>query len=241
MNYLGHSIVDEVGGSGGSTNNPNALNEDIVAMQSVLSNYQPAVSLHPYRFSNGTKQEYTFDSINQPQNAIISGIGTTSSYQNQMTSLNYKGTYEFHVVLKWYGFIIPSDQIPINSFRFGVYIGEVQVLPMKFLQFQNIIESGNAMTIDISGTIDLLANPSASTPVQTNLRYMLQNDSPNPLLSVGYNTNTTTVNMTAAMNRNYSLRFTVLKTGGDDPLNNIVYLTRLVGTLNCIYSDAYTS
>jgi hypothetical protein len=242
MNYLGHSIVDEVGGGGnGPGNVENALNQDTVAMQTVLSNFAPAVSLHPYRFSNGAKQLYTFDNINQPQTAVISGYGTSSSFQNQMTSLNYKGTYEFHVVLKWYGFIIPSIEIPINSFRFGVYIGETLVLPMSFLSFQNFIDTSNPMTIDISGTIDVLGNPSSGpTPIQTTLRYILQNNSPNPLLSTGYNTNTVTVNMTDVVNRNYSMRFVVLKTGGGDPVNNIVYMTRHVGTLNCVYSDPYT-
>jgi hypothetical protein len=132
MNYLGHSIVDEVGGGGGgSTNVENALNQDTVAMQTVLSNFAPAVSLHPYRFSNGLQQQFYFQDINPPQVAVISGIGSVTSYSNAMLKLNYRGTYKFHVLSRWFSSVYGVGT-PINSFRFGVYIGSTLVLPMDF-------------------------------------------------------------------------------------------------------------
>lgn len=240
MNYLGHSIVDEVGGGGGSTNIANALDQDVVAMQTVLSNFQPAVSLNPYRFSNGLQQQFHFIDINAPQAIVISGNGSLTSYHNAMFKLNYRGTYKFHVLSRWFSSVFGVGT-PINSFRFGVYIGSTLVLPMDFLQFTNNRNQEAPMYIDISGTIDVLDDPTlGTTTVQTSLRYILYNTGPGSFLNIGYNDQTTVVDMVDPANRDYQMKFTILKTGGGDPQYNEVYLTRLVGTLNCIYSDPYT-
>lgn len=239
MNYLGHSVVDEVGGGGSSTNVPNPLSQDLVATQTVLSNFQRAVSLHPYRFSNGLEQRFFFDNINQPQTIVISGYGSLTSYHNAMTKLNYRGTYKFHVLSRWFGSVFGVGT-PINSFRFGVYIGTTLILPMDNLQLSNNVGEGDPMYIDICGTIDVLDDPAlGTTTVQASLQYTLYDVGPGTFFNIGYNSKITVVDMVDPANRDYQMKFTILKTGGGDPQFNSVYLSRLLGTLNCTYSDPY--
>lgn len=238
MNYLGHSIVDEVGG-GGSTNVSNALNQDTVAMQTVLSNFKPAVSLHPYRFSNGESTVYNYNLLNGVITQTISGQGSPSSYGLTMNEINYKGTYAFKMVGSWYGAGINNVGLePQNSFSFRVHIGSQIVLTMPTILFTNNVGDTDPMYIEIDGIIDVLNSPSASTIIQTTAKYQLRNST---FSNFAYTYNSSTVDLSDQALRNYFMDLRII---GDtipiNPILNFIVFKRLVGTLNCVHSDPYT-
>jgi hypothetical protein len=238
MNYLGHSIVNEVGG-GGSTNVKNALSQDTVAMQTVLSNFQPAVSLHPYRFSNGESTVYNYNLLNDVITQTISGKYSPSSYSLEMTALNYKGTYAFKMIGSWYGAGINNvGLIPQNSFSFRVQIGNQIILTMPTILFTNNVGDTDPMYIEIDGIIDVLNSPSASTIIQTTAKYQLRNST---FSNSAYTYNSSTLDLSDEAFRNYTMDLRII---GDtipiNPILNFIVFKRLVGTLNCVHSDPYT-
>jgi hypothetical protein len=208
-------------------------------MQTVLSNFQPAVSLHPYRFSNGANAVYHYDLLNGVITQIISGNDSPSSYSLTMTDINYKGTYAFKMIGFWYGTGISGlGVIPQNSLSFRVHIGNQIVLTMPTLVFSNNIEPTDPMYIEIDGIINVVDSPSASTNIQTTAKYQLRNST---FQNIAYTYNSSFVDLSDQAFRNYYMDLRII---GDvtsiNPIINFIDFKRLVGTLNCVHSDPYT-
>lgn len=237
MNYLGHSIVDEVGGGGGSTNVSNALNVDAVAMQTVLSNFQPAVSLHPYRFSNGNNTVYQYDVTGGPMTQTISGFGSPSSYSTQMTALNYKGTYAFEMIGRFYtAENYAGNPPPRNSYNFNILLGNQIILTIPVIIFDPINIS-DIMYIKLNGIIDVPNDPGASTVIQTTGEYNLRS---NLFSNSAITYNRVTIDLSQPSSRNYHMDLRIQLDSGTAPVFNNINFRRMVGTLNCVHSDSYT-
>lgn len=245
MNYLGYSIVDEVGGGGGDGRNiANALNQDAAAMQVVLKNFKPAVSIHPYRFSNGGSTVYNYNLLSGlPTPQQISGLGTPSSYNLQMTGLNYKGTYAFKMIGRWWGQSVWGFNTACqNLFSFRVRLGDTTIFTLSPLIITNaptVATETNPLYIEINGTIGVLDNPGPNTDIQTTAKFELRNSN---LSNFGFTQENSNLDLSEPYSRQYALDLVidqVIPTGGPVDINFIEF-TRLVGTLNCIYSDVYT-
>ena len=248
MNYLGHSIVDEVdgggGGGGGGRNVANALNLDAAAMQAVLKNFKPAVSIHPYRFSNGSSTVYNYNLLSGlPVPQQISGLGTPSSYNLQMTGLNYKGAYAFKMVGRWWGISLWGANNPAqNSLSFRVRLGATTIFtlsPLLITNGPNVATQTEPLYIEINGIIEVLDSPGPNTNIQTTAKFELRNSN---LSNFGFTHENSTLDLSELYSRQYALDLVIDQTipAVSQADINVIEFTRLVGTLNCIYSEAYT-
>lgn len=236
MNYLGQSIVDEVGGGTNSKTIPNAFTEDNVALQTVLYNLNPSSSLNPYRYSDGQAKNFLLsDNITN----TISGPGI----------INYKGTYAFKMIGSWYGAIQPIATAPViyppeppyqnivnNSFQFNLVIGNSQIGTVSFI-FRNdvlTITRTNPMFIEITGTMDVLNPPGNNTVIQTTINYQVYHSS---FQNSGLTSASNTVNILPDEN-DFKIQLKITEISTTVPTSvNLVYFTRCVGTLETLHSD----
>jgi len=252
MNYLGHSIIEEVRNSttdpvtnlipnvddtydlGSSTKRwhelyvTNNLPLDNRSLPTQLPNGMFASMCHPMRFSNGVPSgnlEFVFDPV---RNYILSGFGTSSAYTDSMTSLKYAGTYRYCVKMQFavVGSVTPNFNTNLD---FYIKIGtRVVCAPFDLPGLRS--DNMHAGEITVSGTIDMLEDAGTpTTEVFTTMTVSYAN------LTYAYSRTYTNLlsDVDTSTNSHYSMEIF----GNTSDVGKSVNVMRHVGTLECIHSN----
>jgi hypothetical protein len=180
------------------------------------------------RFSNGVPTGSLVFNPSTVASYILSGFGTTSAYNGGTTSLNYAGTYKYHVTA---GFnVIGLPTLPNDTtLVYDVKIGNRIICTSTGIA--KIFAEFSGGEIDISGTIDMLEN-AGTEATSVYVTMSVSHRSGIYTYSKTWTNYWTDVDTTT--NSHYQLVVSGVVDSGS-PFNTSII--RHIGTLECIHSN----